>query len=305
LNDKKILGERFLSLSLRLKETTAWAQVGHEVAWAQFPLPSKSKPRAKVRSNSASQFVGEDGKLRLPSMTVAPRLTLWRAPTDNDLIGHIATKWNEWGLRDLTIVDCVIRDSAKQTTITENMVTGSGIKISHTQRIESIDGGVRVTETVKLPKALSDVARVGITFAVAKDLKDVTWFGAGRHESAPDRKIGRVHKWQASAKEMHTDYIKPQESGARADVRWFALKNGEGSGPTIQVDRPRFVTISPYTSEMLADTSHNVDLKESESIHVTIDCVQRGVGTASCGPDTLPKYKIKPGVYSWSWDYFF
>ncbi len=238
-------------------------------------------------------------------MSVPPRLTLWRAPTDNDLIGHIATKWNEWGLRDLTIVDCIIRDTAKQTTITENIVTGSGIKISHTQRIESIDGGVRVTETVKLPKVLSDVARVGITFALTKDLNDVTWFGAGRHESAPDRKIGRVHRWRAKAQEMHTDYIKPQECSARADVRWFSMKDAEGSGPTISLDRPRFVTISPYTSEMLADTSHNVDLKESDALHVTIDCLQRGVGTASCGPDTLAKYKIKPGTYTWSWDYLF
>ena len=305
LSERKSAGERFLSLSLRLKETTAWAQVGSEVAWAQFPLPSKAKGRSKVRSNSTSEFVGEDGKLRLPSMTEAPRLTLWRAPTDNDLIGHIATRWNEWGLRDLTIVDCVIRDTAKQTTITENLVTGSGIKVAHTQRIESIDGGVRVTETVRLPKILSDVARVGIAFALAKEMKDVTWFGAGRHESAPDRKIGRVHKWRASVKELHTDYIKPQESGARADVRWFSIKDDQGNGPSIHLDRPRFVTISPYTSEMLADTSHNIDLKESDSVHVTIDCVQRGVGTASCGPDTLPKYMIKPGTYTWSWDYLF
>ena len=104
---------------------------------------------------------------------------------------------------------------------------------------------------------------------------------------------------------MHTDYIKPQECGARADVRWFSMKDAEGSGPTISLDRPRFVTISPYTSEMLADTSHNVDLKESDALHVTIDCLQRGVGTASCGPDTLAKYKIKPGTYTWSWDYLF
>jgi len=34
---------------------------------------------------------------------------------------------------------------------------------------------------------------------------------------------------------------------------------------------------------------------------VTLDVAHRGVGTASCGPDTLAKYRIKPGVYKWSW----
>jgi beta-galactosidase len=38
---------------------------------------------------------------------------------------------------------------------------------------------------------------------------------------------------------------------------------------------------------------------------VTIDAIQRGVGTASCGPDTLVKYKIKPGTYKWSWTIVF
>ncbi|MGA1279550.1 MAG: beta-galactosidase domain 4-containing protein, partial [Candidatus Nanopelagicaceae bacterium] len=307
LNDKSIPGERFLTLSLRLRETTAWGQVGHEVAWAQFPLSSRSlsRPSVKKTEHLPSDFVTEDGELKLPWMVKAPTVTLWRAPTDNDLIGHIATKWNEWGLRELQLVDCTIRDGAKATTITSNLVTGSGIKVSHLRRIETIDGGVRITESVKLPKVLNDVARVGVRFGLDKELSEVTWFGAGRHESAPDRKIGRVHRWRASVSELHTDYIKPQESGARADVRWVTLKEVQGRGPLIQLDKPRFVTISPFESTMLADTSHNVDLVRSDWVNVTIDAIQRGVGTASCGPDTLSKYIIKPGTYTWSWDYYF
>ncbi len=305
LTDKSNSGERFLSLSLRLRETTAWAQVGYEVAWAQFPLASKATPKAKLLSNETSEFITADGDLLLPSMVVAPKLTLWRAPTDNDLIGHIATKWNEWGLRNLTLADCVIRETAKATTISKELHTEKGIKVSHQTRVESIEGGVRVTETVKLPKVLDDVARVGIRFHLGAELDQITWFGAGRHESAPDRKIGRVHRWRATVGEMHTDYIKPQENGARADVRWFTATESSGRGPQVRLDKPRFVTISPYTSEMLADTSHNVDLKPSGSVVVTIDATQRGVGTASCGPDTLDKYRIKPGTYSWSWEYLF
>ena len=51
----------------------------------------------------------------------------------------------------------------------------------------------------------------------------------------------------------------------------------------------------------LADATHNIFVEPSGNTVVTIDIAQRGVGTASCGPDTLEKYKIKPGTYKWSW----
>ena len=34
---------------------------------------------------------------------------------------------------------------------------------------------------------------------------------------------------------------------------------------------------------------------------VHLDAAHRGVGTASCGPDTLPGYLVGPGTYRWSW----
>ena len=34
---------------------------------------------------------------------------------------------------------------------------------------------------------------------------------------------------------------------------------------------------------------------------MTFDAAHRGLGTASCGPDTLPAYRLGPGVYRWSW----
>ena len=305
LRDLSLPGERFLNLSLRLRETTPWAQVGHEVGWAQFALPAKSRPKAKLLKASTREFVADDGSIRLPMMKVPPKLTLWRAPTDNDEIGHIATQWQKWGLRDLTVEDCVIREGRFSTSIANTLLTASGIKLKHSQLLERVEGGVRITETLILPAKLHDVARIGTRFELEPDLNQITWLGAGRHESASDRKIGRVHRWRATVDELHTDYIKPQESGARADVRWVAITDASSRGALIELDRPRFVTISPYRSETLADTSHNIDLVKSGTSVVTIDAISRGVGTASCGPDTLPKYKIKPGKYTWSWTYIF
>jgi beta-galactosidase len=42
-------------------------------------------------------------------------------------------------------------------------------------------------------------------------------------------------------------------------------------------------------------------LTPDKDIHLYIDMIQRGLGTASCGPDTLDKYKIFPGEYKYSY----
>ncbi len=35
---------------------------------------------------------------------------------------------------------------------------------------------------------------------------------------------------------------------------------------------------------------------------VNLDVAQRGLGTASCGPDTLERYRIGPGDYALDFD---
>jgi hypothetical protein len=34
---------------------------------------------------------------------------------------------------------------------------------------------------------------------------------------------------------------------------------------------------------------------------VELDLAHRGVGTGSCGPDTLPRYQVRAGVHRWRW----
>ena len=46
---------------------------------------------------------------------------------------------------------------------------------------------------------------------------------------------------------------------------------------------------------------HDVELVPTGNTVVHIDAAHRGVGTASCGPDTLPQYLVSGGTYSFSW----
>ena len=158
-----------------------------------------------------------------------------------------------------------------------------------------------MTEVVTLPRQLDDVARVGINFELSGDLDNYVYFGSGPFETMPDRSIGKVHRWSSKVIEQYVPYIKPQENGGHVGVRWFSLSNRTNHGLYFQLDKPLMVTVTPHRSIDIAAATHNVFLKESGNTVVTIDATHRGVGTASCGPDTLEKYRIKPGIYRWSW----
>jgi beta-galactosidase len=179
--------------------------------------------------------------------------------------------------------------------------SGAGIAIKHEQIVESVENGIRVTETVTLPKQLDDVARVGINFELSGDLDQLVYFGTGPFETMPDRAIGKIHRWSSSVADQYVPYIKPQENGGHVGVRWFSISNRTNHGLYFQLDKPRMVTVTPMRSTDLADATHNVFVNKCGNTVVTIDAAHRGVGTASCGPDTLDEYRIKPGVYKWSW----
>ena len=300
LKSGEVVGERFINFSLQLNTNLPWSHAGTEVGWAQFALPSKSLPKPKL-SKSKDQFVSTDGEIILPYGVVPPRLTLWRAPTDNDRIGHIAEKWQNWGLRDLKRGQSLIKRSPSGTTVTTTWKTGTGISIKEIQLIEPVVGGFKVMETVTVPKELDDIARVGTNFELSSELDQLVFFGTGPIETMPDRKHAKIHRWTSSVADQYVPYIRPQENGGHVDVRWFSLSNQTNHGLYFQFDKPRMITVSPMRSEDLADTTHNVFLEESGNTVVTIDVAHRGVGTSSCGPDTLAKYRIKPGKYSWSW----
>jgi len=295
-------GERFINFSIIKIASTVWSPTMSEVGWNQLPLPSRAlSVKASTQSDLFANVVDDHGQIILPYGVYAPELSLWRAPTDNDRIGHIATKWNRWGLRDLNRSDCVISQTSKRVIISNIWLTSTGIELKHTQTITPVANGFRVKESVTLPKLLVDVARVGTNFEVSGELSDLTWFGSGPHETYPDRKIARIGRYLSTVANQYIPYVRPQENGGHNGVRWFELTDAAGHGVRIQLANPLQVSVTPNRAIDLADATHDVEVKACGNTVVHIDAAHRGVGTAACGPDTLPKYLIKPGLYTWEW----
>jgi beta-galactosidase len=229
-------GERFITFTLIRKSSTAWASASTEIGWNQFPLPSKANTISAGKSSSYFDGVLNDaGEIQLPFGAFAPELSLWRAPTDNDRIGHIATKWDRYGVRELNRTDCTITETAKSKKVVSVWETSAGISIKQTQLITPVVDGYSVKETIVIPKQLDDLARVGINLEIDGKLSTYSYFGSGPHESYPDRAIGRIHRWVSSVADQYVPYVRPQENGGHTSVRWFELTGDDGKGLRIDL----------------------------------------------------------------------
>ena len=296
------LGERFINFALMRTTSTAWSPAMAEIGWSQYALPSRALTvAASKNSDLFTNCVDDSGQIVLPHGVVAPQLSLWRAPTDNDRIGHMATKWKRWGLRDIERTDCVVSQNSTSIKITNSWQTSTGINIKHTQIITPVAKGFRVKESVVLPKGLNDVARVGSNFELSGSLADLTWFGTGPNETYPDRTLARVHRYVSTVANQYVPYVRPQENGGHNAVRWFELTDASGHGVRFKLAKPMQVSVTPNRAVDLADATHDVEVKPCGNTVVHLDAAHRGVGTASCGPDTLPAYIIKPGQHTWEW----
>ncbi len=284
-----------------------WAPAGFEVCAVQVPLPATASTDLPAATTTATAIparsVADDGTITHPLLASAPSLSLWRAPTDNDRIGGMGRAWRDQGLDTLTRrLVSLTRDGAT-TTIVDEVTTRTGIVVGHERVVTTqADGTIRIDERVELPDALPDVARVGIVLETVPGLEHMEWFGTGPHETYPDRRRGGiVGRWASTVGEQYVPYIRPQENGGHAAVRWLALVGDDGRGVRFTMDEQGQASATHHRAIDLATATHDVELSPRPETVVHLDALHRGIGTASCGPDTLPQYRIGPGSYRWSW----
>jgi beta-galactosidase len=129
------------------------------------------------------------------------------------------------------------------------------------------------------------------------------WFGRGPGENYPDRNAGSMlGVWEGAPDEP--PYLVPQEFGLRTDCRWFEFVD-PSTRRTVRVDvlRPHVMHVSAthFTAHDLYAATTETDLRPRPELIVHLDVAHRGLGTASCGPDVLPQYRIPPGPHEFAY----
>jgi beta-galactosidase len=296
--------ELWLTIRFWTAKREAWAPEGFEVCWAQLPLQPLGSVRPGPEALVQTPVILDEAGLLGHELFASPlTLCLWRAPTDNDRIGGMAERWAAWGVDRLERRLVAVVRNGPATVVRSEYRTASGIVVPHEQTLRGLSGGgVLVDELAVVPDELTDLARVGTVMETVPGLERLELFGSGPHETYPDRKRGgEIGRWRSTVDEQYVPYIRPQENGGHADVRWLALRDEHGRGMRVTLDRPRQVSATHFRAADLAAATHDVDLVSRPGTIVHLDAAHRGLGTASCGPDTLPEYLVGPGTYRWSW----
>ena len=308
-----------LTVAAVLADDTNWASAGHEVAWAQrgAPVaPAASSASAVPERGGRGIHLGPatidavTGRLSLGGLDLAgPELVLWRAPTDNDLgaahaapsSGHDldppeAADWDAAELPRLMTrvlgVD-VEPDAVVVRTRVAPAVFGWGalVALRYESDGDAIGLHVRVDPDGTWPCTWARVGlRIHLPFTPS-----VRWTGLGPDQAYPDTGLGqRLGTWEATLEQLRTDYVRPQESGSRAQVTELEMTDAAGSGLRITGDGFAF-TANPWTAAELAAAAHPTDLPTPrDGCWLTIDFAQHGVGTGACGPGVLPPYRLEP-----------
>lgn len=319
-------GEAFVTLRFSADQDTPWCKTGHEVAWEQLELANA--PRVSSAPGDAATPRQNNGDLVLAGANVeaifrdaalsslviggeeimaAPlALQIFRGPTDNDGIkgwdgqeNKPLGRWLAAGYDKIELQPVETRIEGNSIITQTRGVCKASPNAFELHQIWTMQGDVlRVSNRFVIADGLPDVPQLGLTLALKDGFENLNYFGRGPGENYCDRKTGdAIGLFHSTVAEQYVPYILPQEHGNHTDVRQITLDNGATSVEFRACSGPMEVKASHFTPSDLLPAMHTFDLTPRPETWITLNVKQRGLGTASCGPDTLDQYKIWPGEY--------
>ncbi len=159
-----------------------------------------------------------------------------------------------------------------------------------------LGNGEVLVDTHVLPgEGLPFLPRIGLQMHLPEGYEQFAWYGRGPHETYVDRKEGaQIGVYRGTVDDQYVPYIVPEENGNKTDVRWVTFANAKGIGLQIRADRLLEVSAHHFTPEDLTTARHTHELVRRPEIILHLDYGQSGLGSASCGPGRLEKYRIQP-----------
>ena len=147
----------------------------------------------------------------------------------------------------------------------------------------------------------SRLRRIGMMMEFNPDLCLTNYYARGPLDNTVDRKQGAdLGIYYASVPDFHVDYVRPQTSGDRQDLRWIKLFDEEGKGVMVETEGQVNLTLDNYTDAYKHNYLHQWEMDASSQIFANFDYLQLGIGNASCGAGVLDEYVLPTsGVYSY------
>jgi beta-galactosidase len=195
-----------------------------------------------------------------------------------------------------------------------------------TEWIVDNHGKISAKMLINKNEQFPELPRFGLRLFLDKNIENVMYYGLGPYENYSDKCRASMHGlYSSKVEDMHEDYIRPQENESRGDCEYLILQNSDfdedklnikpdekneyKSSSKINTDKEvessskkygliaisddKFsFNVSHFTQEQLEDAKHNYELKKSDYTVLCLDYAQNGIGSNSCGPAVLDKYRF-------------
>ncbi|MFV0359332.1 glycoside hydrolase family 2 TIM barrel-domain containing protein [Tropicimonas sp.] len=297
-------GEYALQCSLRLAAPTLWADAGHEVAFGEnvwtvagdtaaippvnlhvirgdlnlgVEAPGYRAMFARVFGGLGSVVAGGTEFIRRP-----PRLTFWRAMTDNDRGRHHGFDHGLWATatRYQKIAKVEVDADADEPAILYRFaLPGIGVQPAVSYRVGR-DGLIHVAASYPGAAGLPDLPVFGLQFTLPPEFDRFRYYGLGPDENYSDRCRGaRLGVYDGTVAGNLSPYPVPQECGNRTGVRWAAVTDAGGRGLRFAAEAAPFeLGVLPWNAFELESALHPEELPPVCRTVVTLAARQLGVG---------------------------
>ena len=326
--------ECFLNLKTVLKKEEPLLEANYEIGHEQFKissneiiLPKISVKEVVLKQNekfyiiSGSNFeVGLDKNSGLLSsyvfqgkklIEIGAQVNFWRAPNDNDYGASLQKKYGEWkttGKQEPTKV--AVREVSKTKIVISSIkeLFGGDAVFEQIFTIYG-DGTIHISNNLKAIKGShSNLFKFGNEWILPKEFKRVEWYGKGPYESYADRQhAAKVGLYSSPISEQYFPYIRPQENGNRAGVRWMKISRNDGVSLKILGTKHLNISALNFTNEDLDSGSskgqkHAGELTPRDEVFLNIDGFQQGLGSInSWGAMPLEKYILPYKSYNYEY----
>ncbi len=307
----------------------AWSQFRlSEAPKRAFPIPEASvqkdeKGQYLVQTDAYRAMIGKDGLLHSLAFVGQKELlasplgvNLFRCPTENDGIKTLQSNTDEpefafyhenkafgpWLQHKLDQVGTILEDIHVEEgqLCTRHRLENPDKEVFglFTQHWVFSSDKLHYQCTFDLNDMVPEYPRVGLSCQLDTRWSLCRYFGLGPEENYPDRFDGvKMGEYHANVDELYVPYIVPQDYGVHTNLRRLDLYDGNTGSVQFSSSSPFSFALHRYATDELWKKLHADQLEPSEKHHLYLDAAVRGVGTATCGPDTLERYRLPSGVY--------
>jgi len=321
--------EYFINVFFSLKNDTPWAKQGHIVASDQFSLTPKVKianlditglpdivyenrdNNLHIKGNGFSTIVNTDQGIMTSLRYGEKEFILdnkgfalnWYRCVNNDKYADQSYYPVLYTKKDFSFK---LDESKKFITLyidrnaviqKEDNPVSMDYQMTYTIYANGI---IDVKTSFKKPENEPIIRRLGLQMVMPQDMEFVEWYGNGPHENYSDRKeSASIGLYKATVTDMENEhYVRAQSMGNREGIRWIVLKNKDNSGLKItSKDQMNFSALH-FTDQDLWNAGHDfaLDNLRRPEVYLNLDCIQQGLGNASCGPLPLKEYMIPENI---------